>query len=72
MRAMIDSLRIEIDSATNVLEAAENAGMEVSAPLAALIDAQNDLRKAAGLGPLPADLHLVRHDEPVGPAEDGD
>ena len=40
--------------------------------LPALIDAQNDLRKAAGLGPLPADLHLVRHDEPVGPAVDGD
>jgi predicted CXXCH cytochrome family protein len=46
MRGMIDSLRFEIDSATSVLETAENAGMEVSASLAALNDAQSALVKA--------------------------
>ena len=43
MHTMIDSLRLEIDSATHVLEAAENAGMEVSASLASLNDAQSAL-----------------------------
>jgi hypothetical protein len=46
MRGMIDTLRGEIDSATTVLHAAENAGMEVSASLAALSDAQSALVKA--------------------------
>jgi predicted CXXCH cytochrome family protein len=43
MRGMIDSLRLEIDSARVVLETAENAGMEVSGPLASLNDAQSAL-----------------------------
>lgn len=43
MRATIDSLRLEIDSARVVLETAENAGMEVSGPLASLNDAQSAL-----------------------------
>ena len=43
MRAMIDTLRTQIDSASHVLEAAENAGMEVSASLASLNDAQSSL-----------------------------
>jgi predicted CXXCH cytochrome family protein len=46
MRGMIDALRSEIDSATILLEAAENVGMEVSAPLASLNDAQSALVKA--------------------------
>jgi predicted CXXCH cytochrome family protein len=46
MRAMIDSLRFEIDSAASVLETAENSGMEVSASIAALNDAQSALVKA--------------------------
>jgi len=46
MRGSIDTLRSQIDAARHVLEMAENAGMEVSASVAALADANSALVKA--------------------------
>ncbi len=46
MRGVIDTLRVEIDSARTVLQEAENHGMEVSAALVGLTEAQSALVKA--------------------------